>query len=56
MTAQLANGGFKLKPKIVEDGFSIEEFVQNWKKQQENIDYQSAAPIGTKKYQTFCGT
>ena len=25
-------------------------------KQQENIDYQSPAPIGNKKYQTFCGT
>ena len=27
-----------------------------YKKQQENIDYQSPAPIGDKKYQTFCGT
>ena len=25
-------------------------------KQQENIDYQSPAPLGNKKYQTFCGT
>ena len=25
-------------------------------KQQENIDYQSPAPVGNKKYQTFCGT
>ena len=25
-------------------------------KQKENIDYQSPAPIGNKKYQTFCGT
>jgi penicillin-binding protein 2 len=49
MTAQLANGGFKLKPKIVEDGFSIEEFVQNWKKQQENIQekgYQNIEEFG----------
>ncbi len=37
MTAQLANGGFKLKPKIIEDGFSIEDFVKNWEKQQENF-------------------
>ena len=27
-----------------------------YEKQQENIDYQSPAPIGDKKYQTFCGT
>ena len=25
-------------------------------KQQENINYQSPAPLGNKKYQTFCGT
>ena len=25
-------------------------------KQQENIDYQSPAPLGNEKYQTFCGT
>ena len=25
-------------------------------KQKENIDYQSPAPVGNKKYQTFCGT
>ena len=25
-------------------------------KQQENIDYQFPAPLGNKKYQTFCGT
>ena len=27
-----------------------------YEKLQENIDYQSPSPIGTKKYQTFCGT
>ena len=27
-----------------------------YEKLQENIDYQSPAPIGNKKYQTFCGT
>jgi uncharacterized protein YdiU (UPF0061 family) len=27
-----------------------------YEKQQENIDYQSPAPIGDEKYQTFCGT
>ena len=27
-----------------------------YEKQQENIDYQSPAPIRDKKYQTFCGT
>jgi len=27
-----------------------------YEKQQENIDYQSPAPMGDKKYQTFCGT
>jgi uncharacterized protein YdiU (UPF0061 family) len=27
-----------------------------YEKKQENTDYQSPAPIGNKKYQTFCGT
>ena len=27
-----------------------------YEKTQENCNYQSPAPIGTKKYQTFCGT
>ena len=27
-----------------------------YEKLQENIEYQSPAPMGNKKYQTFCGT
>ena len=49
MTAQLANGGFKLKPKIIEDGFSIESFVRNWEREQENIQqkgYQNIEEFG----------
>ena len=51
MTAQLANGGFKLKPKIIEDGFSIESFVENWKIQQEN-----AQEKGYQNIEEFAGT
>jgi len=49
MTAQLANGGFKLKPKIIEDGSSIEGFVRNWEREQENIQekgYQNIEEFG----------
>ena len=49
MTAQLGNGGFKLKPKIIEDGFSIESFVRNWEREQENIQqkgYQNIEEFG----------
>jgi len=51
MTAQLANGGFKLKPKIIEDGFSIESFVENWKIQQENVEEK-----GYQNIEEFAGT
>ena len=49
MTAQLANGGFKITPKIVEDGFSIENFVRSWEREQENIKekgYQNIEEFG----------
>ena len=32
MTAQLANGGYKIRPRIIDDGRFIEDLVEVWKK------------------------
>ncbi len=33
MTAQLANGGYKIKPRIIDDPYTLEPVVEAWRKQ-----------------------
>ena len=33
MTAQLANGGYKIKPRIIDDRYAVQKFIDAWRKE-----------------------